>query len=144
MVGTVEYKEEGWVINACGEKRMSSRLETINEVLNDLRRASPDIEACAVVSVDGLPIASVLPPNVDEAKVAAMAAAIQGVADRVSKELNVGVLRQVYIEGENGGVLVMNASPDAALVVVVRKGARLGLILYEVRRAAERLAEVFA
>ncbi len=122
---------------------MSTRVERIRAVLGDLKRASPDIEACAVVSSDGLPIEAIMPPNVDEVKIAAMAAAIEGVAEKVSEELNVGILKQVYIEGDNGGILVTSTSPEAALVIVVRKGARLGLVMYEVRRAAKELAKVF-
>ena len=44
--------------------------------LRELQASSPDIEASAVVSVDGLSIASALPREVEEDRVSAMSAAM--------------------------------------------------------------------
>jgi len=44
--------------------------------LRELQASSPDIEASAVVSVDGLSIASALPQGVEEDRVSAMSAAM--------------------------------------------------------------------
>src|SRR5512139_3796845 len=49
-----------------------SRSQLMVERLRDLQASSPDIEASAVVSVDGLTIASALPQGVEEDRVAAM------------------------------------------------------------------------
>ena len=122
---------------------MSHRIEKIHQILEDLRRYNPDVEACALISSDGLPIASIMPPDADEAKIAAMAAAIQGVAEKVSMELKRGAFKQVLIQGELGGVLVTNATSETAIVVVLRPKAKLGLILLDIREAIKRLAEVF-
>ena len=43
-----------------------SRTELMVERLRDMQVSSPDIEASAVVSVDGLPIATALPREVEE------------------------------------------------------------------------------
>jgi len=122
---------------------LSHRIEKIHQILEDLRRYNPDVEACALISSDGLPIASIMPPDADEAKIAAMAAAIQGVAEKVSMELKRGAFKQVLIQGELGGVLVTNATSETAIVVVLRPKAKLGLILLDIREAIKRLAEVF-
>lgn len=121
---------------------MASREESISEVLRELMRSSPDIIACLVVSADGLPIASVLPSTVDETKVAAMAAAMGGVAEKVVSELNVGPFKQVYVKGEEGGVIVTSINPDADLVVVVRGDAKLGLVLYEIGKTTKKILEM--
>lgn len=121
---------------------MASRAENIHRALEELTRASADIVACMVISADGLPIASVLPSGVDEAKVAAMAAAMSGVAEKVVSELNVGPFHQVYVKGEGGGVVVTSINPDADLVVVVRRDAKLGLVLYEIGKAVKRIQEM--
>ena len=43
-----------------------SRSEDLNNILEKLRASSSDIEACAVVSEDGLMIASLLPQGHEE------------------------------------------------------------------------------
>ena len=53
-----------------------SRSEQMVARLVDMQRSTPDIEASAVVSVDGLTIASALPTNVEEDRVSAMSAAM--------------------------------------------------------------------
>ena len=55
---------------------MKSRSQLMVERLRDLQASSPDIEASAVVSVDGLIIASALPQSVEEDRVSAMSAAM--------------------------------------------------------------------
>jgi hypothetical protein len=66
--------------------------------------ADPDaeIEAAAVVSFDGLPMASALPAGMDEDRVAAMSAALLSLGERAAQGLGRGELSQVYIEGETG------------------------------------------
>ena len=97
----------------------------------------PEIEAAAVVSFDGLPMASALPAAMDEDRVAAMSAALLSLGERAAEGLGRGELSQVYIEGENGTVFLVSADDEAVLVAVAAKGAKVGMMLYEVRRAAE-------
>jgi uncharacterized protein len=113
-----------------------SRSERMVQRLRDFRGSIPDVEASAVVSADGLIIASDLPQGVEEDRVSAMSAAMLSLGDRISTELRRGVLDQVYIHGENGYVVLMSAGEEAVLTVLARKEAKLGLILYDMRRAA--------
>lgn len=50
-----------------------SKTEELTDFLEDLEATTPDIEASAVVSVDRLMIASALPHDVEEDRVAAVA-----------------------------------------------------------------------
>jgi predicted regulator of Ras-like GTPase activity (Roadblock/LC7/MglB family) len=77
-----------------------SRSEKMVNRLHDLRSSNPDVEASAVVSADGLIVASDLPSGVEEDRVAAMSAAMLSLGDRIATELRRGVLDQVYIHGE--------------------------------------------
>ncbi|MCK5159079.1 MAG: roadblock/LC7 domain-containing protein, partial [Candidatus Heimdallarchaeota archaeon] len=45
-------------------------------MLKELESSVPEIEAAAVVSVEGLPIASALPRDIEETRLAAMTAAM--------------------------------------------------------------------
>jgi len=119
-----------------------SRTQLIIDRLLELQSSSPDIEASAVVSVDGLPIASALPQGVEEDRVSAMSAAMLSLGERIASELGRGSLAQVYIKGEKGYVVLMSVGEEAVLTALARERAKLGLILLEMRRAAESLAKL--
>ena len=108
--------------------------------LRELQASSPDIEASAVVSVDGLSIASALPQGVEEDRVSAMSAAMLSLGERIATELGRGSLEQVYIKGEKGYVVLMSVGQEAVLTALAREQAKLGLIFLAMRRAAEDMA----
>jgi len=116
-----------------------SRTELLVSRLRQLQMASPDIEASAVVSVDGLIMASALPPEVEEDRVSAMSAAMLSLGERIAKELGRGMPEQVYIRGNLGFVILTAVGEEAVLTALARQDAKLGLIFLEMRRAAEDL-----
>ena len=119
-----------------------SRTELMVNRLRDMQAASPDIEASAVVSVDGLIMASALPSDVEEDRVSAMSAAMLSLGDRIASELGRGILEQVYIRGGNGYVILTAVGEEAVLTALAREQAKLGLIFLEMRRAAEDLTRM--
>ena len=118
-----------------------SRSERLDRAIHGLLAQTREIEAAAVVSFDGLPMASALPPSMDEDRVAAMSAALLSLGERAAQGLGRGELSQVYIEGETGTVFLVSADNEAVLVAVAAAGAKVGMMLYEVRRAAAAVAE---
>jgi len=121
---------------------MASRTESMTKILKELQKGTPDIEASAIVSVDGLIMASALPQDVEEDRVAAMSAAMLSLGERTAQELNRGKLDQVFIHGEDGYVLLMNAGEDAVLTTLVTKDAKLGLIFLDMKRAVDELEKL--
>jgi uncharacterized protein len=121
---------------------MRSRTEMMVDRLRDLQAGTPDIEASAVVSVDGLIMASSLPAGVDEDRISAMSAAMLSLGDRIASELSRGQLDQVYIRGSAGIIVLMAVGEDAVLTVLARSTAKLGLIFLDMSRAAEDLARL--
>ncbi len=121
---------------------MRSRTEMMVDRLRDLQAGTPDIEASAVVSVDGLIMASSLPSGVDEDRISAMSAAMISLGDRIADELNRGILEQVYIRGSDGFIVLMSVGEDAVITVLARKSAKLGLIFLDMGRAVEDLARL--
>jgi predicted regulator of Ras-like GTPase activity (Roadblock/LC7/MglB family) len=119
-----------------------NRSTQLDRALTDLLTQAPELEAAAVVSFDGLPMASALPAAMDEDRVAAMSAALLSLGERASEGLGRGALNQVYIEGEHGTVFLVSADDEAVLVAVAPKGAKVGMMLFEVRRAAAVIASV--
>jgi uncharacterized protein len=119
-----------------------SRSQLMVDRLRELQASSPDTEGSAVVSVDGLSIASALPHAVEEDRVSAMSAAMLSLGERIATELGRGTLEQVFIKGEKGYVVLMAVGPEAVLTALARGQAKLGLILLDMRRAAEELVKL--
>ncbi len=118
---------------------MRSRTEMMVDRLRDLQAGTPDIEASAVVSVDGLIMASSLPAGVDEDRISAMSAAMLSLGDRIASELGRGLLEQVFIKGSDGIIVLKAVGDDAVLTVLARAQAKLGLIFLDMGRAVEDL-----
>jgi len=110
--------------------------------LRDLQISSPDVEAAAIVSVDGLSIASSLPSNVEEDRVSAMSAAMLSLGERIANELGRGGLEQVYVKGEHGYVILSAIGDEAVLTVLAREQAKLGLIFLDMSRAVKELEKL--
>lgn len=121
---------------------MRSRTEMMVDRLRDLQAGTPDIEASAVVSVDGLIMASSLPAGVDEDRISAMSAAMLSLGDRIANELGRGDLAQVYIKGSDGIIVLMAVGDDAVLTVLARASAKLGLIFLDMKRAVADLVRL--
>jgi hypothetical protein len=119
-----------------------SRTELMVERLRDLQSTTPEVEASAVVSVDGLIIASSLPAGVEEDRVSAMSAAMLSLGERIAGELGRGVLDQVYVKGAQGYVILMSVGEEAVLTTLVRQNAKLGLIFLDMRRSADDLEKL--
>ena len=82
-------------------------------------------------------MASAMPGDVEEDRVAAMSAAMLSLGERIAGELGRGVLDQVYIKGEKGYVILMSVGDEAVLTVLAREGAKLGLIFLDMGRAVD-------
>ncbi|MCJ7734746.1 MAG: roadblock/LC7 domain-containing protein [Anaerolineales bacterium] len=119
----------------------TSRAEEMVKRLREMQNATPEIEASAVVSVDGLTIASALPTDVEEDRVSAMSAAMLSLGERIATELNRGTLDQVYIHGANGYVILSAIGTEAVLTALAKEKAKLGLVFLEMRRAADDLSK---
>ncbi len=119
-----------------------SRTERLVNRLQELQMSTPDVEAAAVVSVDGLTMASSLPAGVEEDRVSAMSAAMLSLGERIASELGRGMLDEVYIKGESGYVVLRAVGEEAVLTVLARQGTKLGLLFLDMRRASEDLATI--
>ena len=120
----------------------TTRTQQLIDRLRQLQASSTDIEASAIVSVDGLSIASALPQGIEEDRLAAMSAAMLSLGERIATELQRGSLEQVYIKGENGYAILVSIRQEAVLTALCRAEAKLGLVFLDMHRAAEDLAKL--
>jgi len=100
----------------------------------------PGVIDAIIVSNEGVPIASMLPRDVDEKRIAAMTATLLSLSKKAIKEMRKGDFDQIHIKGVEGYLLVMQAGPNKILLVSTTKDARLGLILLDLRRICEKIA----
>jgi len=121
---------------------MEPTIDTLDDILKKLLSAIPEVKAAAIVSAEGLPIASALPQGVDETRIAAMTAALLSLSERAVIEMDKGEFEQLYVRGNEGYLLVLQAGPNAVLTVSTTKDVRLGLIFLDCKRTTEKIAKL--
>jgi len=121
---------------------IANRLLEIERILLAVQRRIPEIEGLVLVTRDGLPIASSLHNGTDEDQISAMTAASLSLSERVVIELKRGTMEQVIITGSDGLIIIRNAGEYAVLVAIVQIKAKLGLVLLDMRRSADKLSEL--
>lgn len=104
--------------------------------------AIPEGTFALIASVEGLPIASTLPRGFNETRIAARTATLLSLSKKAILEMRKGNLDQLYIKGSEGYLLVMQAGPNAILIMSTTKDIRLGLILLDCRRICEKIAKL--
>jgi predicted regulator of Ras-like GTPase activity (Roadblock/LC7/MglB family) len=119
-----------------------TREDRLAAALDALMENNREIKASALVSLDGFTMASALPESMHDDRVGAMSAAILGLGERAAAELGRGALTQVFIEGDDGYVMLIAAGDRAVLTCISGIDAKLGLVLYDMRETAELIAEI--
>jgi len=114
----------------------------INEILRELESGIPQIETALVCSSYGLPIAS-SSKDQDETKLAAEISAILSVSEHLVFDSKSGNIDNIIIGADNGILIIHSASTEAVLAVKANPNVRLGMILYEIKKAAKKLEKLF-
>jgi predicted regulator of Ras-like GTPase activity (Roadblock/LC7/MglB family) len=109
-------------------------------LLRSLQSASAGVKSCALVSYDGLLVASVLADGVDADRFGAMCASLLALSSRAAKEVERGVLRQVILDGEHGPMLLTRAGTIGVLAVAADPTKNLGKLILDTRATAKALA----
>jgi len=112
----------------------------IRPILRTLNGKSPEMEASAVMSRDGISIASVLGDGIDPDRLGAMCAALLGLADRTANELARGELKLVLLHGTKGVLLLVHVGTTHVLALSAKPGINLGMVLMEAKKTAAMLA----
>lgn len=121
-----------------------TKSQRLAEALDELLATSPEVEAAAIVSFDGLTMASSLPDEYSDDRVGAMSAALLSLGEQATQGLGRGELQQLFAEADGGYVFLMSARDEAVLVAITGTDAKIGLVLYEMRRAAYDIGDLLA
>ena len=119
-----------------------NRGEQLNKALKALQSGSPDVEAVALISEDGLMVASALPQDLDEIRVGGMSATLLSLGTRSSAELRRGKVEEIIVRGEHGYTVMLNAGRGTLLLVVANQNAKLGLIFFDMHDAIEKIVTI--
>ncbi len=119
-----------------------SRVDQLNRILRSLQSGSPDVEATALISEDGLMIASVLPQHLDETRIAGMTATLLSLGTRAAIELERGDVEDVLVRGKNGFAVMLSSTSGTLLLCLASKDAKLGLLFLDMRRAVADIKRI--
>ncbi len=118
---------------------MAINSEKIGYVLQNFVTTTPDVQGAAVVTPDGLPVASSLPGAMDDERVSAMSAAMLSLGERIGKELARGDIDRIYVEGSEGISILTQCGEEAVFLVLAGKAAKQGVLMLEIKRALAEL-----
>ncbi len=119
-----------------------TRKEQLQETLNAITDRSSDIQGVAVISMDGLIIAAVLPSGMEQTRVGAVAAGILSLSNRSVQQLVRGELQRTMVQGSEGNIILMSAGKNAAFAALTGPDVNLGLAFLEVSDGAEAVANI--
>lgn len=121
---------------------MGINSEKLNSILDNFVSGTSDVQGAAVVTPDGLSLASSLPSGMDEERVSAMSAAMLSLGERIGSELNRGGIDRIYVEGKDGYGVLTSCGEDAVFLVLANKSVKQGLLMLEIKRSLEELKPV--
>lgn len=121
---------------------MAINSEKLGHILKDFVSATNDVEGAAIVTPDGLPLATTLPSNMDDERVSAMSAAMLSLGERIGKELVRGAIDRIYVEGNQGLSILTSCGEDAVFLVLATQQAKQGLLMLEIKRTLGDLKSI--
>jgi predicted regulator of Ras-like GTPase activity (Roadblock/LC7/MglB family) len=121
---------------------MAINIDQLTSVLQNFVSSTNDVQGAALVTPDGLPLASTFPDGMDEERVSAMSAAILSLAERIGNELARGDIERIYVEGNKGYAILTGCGEDAVFLVLANASAKQGLLMLEIKRALAELKPI--
>ena len=118
---------------------MAINSQKIGHILQNFVTTTTDVQGAALVTPDGLPLASSLPGGMDDERVSAMSAAMLSLGERIGKELVRGDIDRIYVEGEDGFSILTSCGEEAVFLVLAGKTAKQGVLMLEIKRALAEL-----
>jgi hypothetical protein len=113
---------------------MAINIQKLGQLVQNFVATTSDVQGAAVVTPDGLPLASSLPGSMDEERVSAMSAAMLSLGERIGKELLGGETDRIYVEGDEGYSILTSCGEEAMFLVLASKAAKQGLLMLEIKR----------
>lgn len=121
---------------------MTIDTQQLYDVVQSFVTGTLHVQGAALVTSAGLPMVSTLPPGLEEARAAAMAAAVVGIGDRIGTELQRGAMQHILLEGAHGYSILTLCTPDTLFLVLASSEVKQGVLMLEIQRMIVQLAQL--
>ena len=118
---------------------MAINTEKLGLILQTFVSTTSDVQGAALVSPDGLPLATSLPGSMDEERVSAISAAMLSLGERIGSELSRGNIERIYVEGDDGYGILTSCGEDAVFLTLASSKAKQGVLMLEIKRVVAEL-----
>lgn len=112
-------------------------LESLQGIIQNFVVSNPGVEGAAIVTPDGLPLASVLPNQMDEERTAAMSAAMLSLGERIGKELTRGAIDRIFVQGDRGYAVLTSCGEEAMLLTLASTEVKQGVLFLEIKQLSK-------
>ena len=126
------------------QENIMINISMLQDTLQNFVSSTPDVQGVALVSPDGLSLASVLPSQMDEERTAAMSASILSLGERIGGELARGNVERIIVRGEKGYSLLVGCGSEAVLLVLANSSAKKGLLFLESKRVVNQIIQLLS
>ena len=126
------------------EDKVMINISMLQDSLQNFVSSTPEVQGVALVSPDGLSLASVLPAQMDEERTAAMSASILSLGERIGGELARGNVERIVVGGEKGYSVLVGCGSEAVLLVLANSTAKQGLLFLEIKRVVLQIVELLS
>ncbi len=121
---------------------MSEQLLQIENILKKLTSAGTKITSSLLVTSEGLPMAGAIPGEYEQESLGAMAALMLSMSDEVAEELLKSKSELSIVMNNKGYVVSSRINDDLSLLVTAKPEAKLGLLIYFLKKASKEIKEV--
>lgn len=112
----------------------------MRDILEQINRIN-GVRGSLLVGPDGLPVVTNLPTGEDGNRLAARAATISHTLESTTVKLKLGTMKRYIMNGTSGCAVLLVINSHASILVLLRKDVNMGLILVELKQAAEKLGD---
>ena len=121
---------------------METIANMLEKILDDILSVG-GVELCAIVSKQGLLMVSKeANPGLDSEAFAALTATLYMSAESTTVRLSKQKPKSIIVETDDKQLITYEAGPDALIVVLVSNQGLIGLILNEMKEAAEKTRKI--
>jgi predicted regulator of Ras-like GTPase activity (Roadblock/LC7/MglB family) len=112
--------------------------------LEELLMASDHLEGGALLTIDGLILASTISHKALKSSLLVEAGSLFQICRRLASELGRGNHRQSFIQGDLGNIIVSDVGAGSYLLFVTNAKATLGMALLQARQRAQKVSQLMA
>jgi predicted regulator of Ras-like GTPase activity (Roadblock/LC7/MglB family) len=120
---------------------VQTKKEKLDKVLTKFMQVG-QVKAVGIVSVEGLLITSIMPPDMNERIVGALCSTIIASAETASSQMGTGAVSEVNIKTEHGILLLKPSGKKALLFALAEVEAQFGLITLEIEIRSKQVQDI--